>query len=103
MGYRLARVCTFANDPPLSPNARLVLIRMAWATLDKPQGDKPSGEYWAGWEYLGMSWDDGTRKPSAVKQVVMRALAELIAKGYVKPVGQAHLGQRQHYQISVDN
>lgn len=101
MGYRIARAVNATHGPPLTANAIVVLTRMAWATLDKPQDDKPAAEYWAGWEYLAMPWDDGTRTAHATRLIVTRALTELAAKGYIKPLDVAHKGKRQHYQITV--
>lgn len=103
MGYRLAKAATLNNDPPLSDRARLVLIRMAWVALDKSAGDQPAAEYWGGWEYLTLPWDDGTRTPDAVKRLAMRALAELATKGYIKPTGTAHLGRRQRYALMLND
>ena len=102
MGYRYARAATLAIEPRISDRARIVLGRMAWHVLDNPQGDKPAGEYWAGWEYLAMPWDDGTRTAGTLKNLVGRALVELVRAGYIKPLGAAHLGSRQRYAITLD-
>ena len=101
MGYRIAQACAAVTSPPLSANAQVVLNRMAWAVMDKPTKDQPAAEYWAGWEYLGMTLAHG-KDTEAVRSVVMRALRELVAKGYVKPLGIAHKGKRQHYAITID-
>lgn len=100
MGYRVAKACTLTNDPPISDRARIILIRMGWAVLDKPSPNNAAAEYWGGWEYLSLSWPG--LNTEARKRLVMRALAELVANGYLKPLGVAHLGQRQHYVITVD-
>lgn len=100
MGYQIARAVLAAHDPRISSNAFVVLTRMAWAAMDKPTNEQPAAEYWGGWEYLGMSWAD--RDSEAVRSIVTRALRELVAKGYVKPMGQARKGQRQRYAITID-
>jgi hypothetical protein len=99
MGYRIAKACMLATSPPLSPNARVVLERMAWATLDAPQGDKPAATYWRGWEYLALPF--GEPIDQAARRKVTRAITELVGKGYVKPLDVAHRGQRQSYLITV--
>lgn len=101
MGYRIAKACDLLIDAELSERSRVVLSRMAWHTLDKPNGGKPAGEYYGGWEWLGMPWDDGKRDKASVKRIVMRSLAELARRGYITPIGIANHGRRQHYRIEI--
>lgn len=101
MGRRLTWACVLIVDPTLSDRARITLIRMATAVLDKPSGEQAAAEYWRGWEWLALPWDDGERTTAALKSIVMRALAELVAKGYVKTTVDAHHGERQRYVITV--
>jgi hypothetical protein len=100
MGQRIARAVAL-DTAPLSDRARLVLIRMSWAVLDKPSGEQAAAEYWRGWEWLGLPWDDG-RSPDAVNTIVKRAVRELVSKGYLKPIGETAKGRRQHYVITID-
>lgn len=102
MGYQLARAVAGVLSPPLSANAIVVLNRMAWAVMDKPTKTQPAAEYWAGWEYLGMTWAAMGRDPEAVRTIVTRALRELVAKGYIKPLDTARKGKRQRYAITLD-
>lgn len=101
MGYRVAKVCALETTTPITPYAYVVLNRMAWAVLDKAQNGTPAAEYWGGWEWLGLPFQD-ERTNEAVRHIVMRSLRELNAKGLIKPLGSAHRGQRQHYRILVD-
>jgi hypothetical protein len=103
MGNRLVRAAILNADAALSDRARLVLIRMSLQVLDKQQGDQAAAEYWGGWQWLVLPYDDGTRSAASLERMAMRALAELTSKGYIKPTGRAaNHGHRQRYLITLD-
>lgn len=100
MGYRLAKACTFKHAP-ISANARVVLIIMAWHALDNDTKTRPAATYFGGWEALGLWMDDGERNPDAIRRQVTRALTELSRHGLIKATSTTGRRQRQVYQITV--
>lgn len=101
MGLYLTRACA-QTVLPMSDRARIVLVRMASMTLDRSTKDQPARTYFGGWEWLSLPWDDGTRTPAALKQIVARAIRELVERGYVKAITDARHRSTQHYVVMVD-
>ena len=104
MGWNLTKACVLTTLP-MSERARLVLIRMSLRTFDRqkrPSRVEPD-VYFGGWDWLGLLWDDGERTTEARRQIVKRAVGELVERGYLKAtVDTPARGQRQAYQVLVD-
>lgn len=100
MGYYNAGAALGARH--LRPTAKLVLVTMAWFSMDEQaQTAVPPCRYWAGWEQLALVLGYDKYGPTA-ERAVARAVAELVAAGYIVPLHSAATGTRQEYQLRLD-
>lgn len=82
----------------VSDSAYRVLVFMAWHTLDTPRGKMPANVYARGWRFAAeILYPD--LEPDTAKRRIARAVAELVSKGKLKPLGHGGRGRRQLYEL----
>ena len=87
----------------LGCNAYKVLLRMALAVYDHETEGVPEGIYWGGWRGLTPALGYGVVReydpmPPNAEKAIGRAIAELIAKGYIS---KAPHGIQREYRNRV--
>lgn len=99
MGDQYVFQVAAADSGDLGGPAYRVLLRMALVVYDNDTPDYPEGLYFNGWRWLALPLGYGvipeySPMPKNAEKAVGRAIAELVAKGYIrkapKPVQRHH-------------
>lgn len=74
----------------VSHSARICLYVMALNAHDYGTKDAPGKTYFRGWEHLARAALGRPTYDRTAEELVRRAVAELVAAGFVKPTGRRH-------------